>query len=170
MITNLIKQIKDRRYAISVVHALILATLCYFANNFSIIVGEDLKQHFITQEIVGKEFSYDDALFVNVEYDKDLAFRTEDTLRKVAVTDRAKLYKLLSTLDSSRTYKYVILDVLFDKNDSTAYDDSLYNLIGRMDNIVFAQSNEIEAPRPFLYQFFFSCANKCSSPIFQITE
>lgn len=150
MTTNSIKQFKDRHYGKSVIHALILTILCYFANNFSIIVGEDLKQHFLTQAIVGKEFSYNDALFINVGYDKDIAFRIEDTLRRVAVTDRAKLYKLLSTLDSSRIYKYVILDVLFDKNDSTAYDDSLYNLIGRMDNIVFAQSNEIGVPRPFL--------------------
>ena len=66
MTTNFIKQLKDRHYSKSVIHALILTVLCYFANNFSIIVGEDLKQHFINQEIVGKEFSYDDDLFINV--------------------------------------------------------------------------------------------------------
>lgn len=57
--------------------ALVLTVLCYFVNNLPIFTDEDLHQHLFTQKVCEwlgfkTNINYDDALFVNVAFDKEL--------------------------------------------------------------------------------------------------
>lgn len=92
----------------------------------------------------------DSICLINVAYDKALVdyeakcFSSKnDTSRQFAgqitTTDRRKLLQFLTFADSLKNYKYILLDVRFEddiKSDSTT--DSLFNLIKKMDKVVYA--------------------------------
>lgn len=142
------RAMEARHILFSALSAVALTVLCYFTNNLPIFTGEDLHQHLITQKIcewLGFEIetNNNDALFINVSFDKELvpAMSNDINLQKTQlgfteITDRKKLYLFLKCLNESQNYKYVILDVRFCEEDKSEYDDSLFNLIESMDRIV----------------------------------
>ena len=88
-----------------------------------------------------------DALFVNVAYDKQLIERHDDygmTVGNVDITDRTKLKSFLETLQRTDGYKYVFLDVRFEKGFDSPEDSALFSLIKNMRNIVVATHSDIE--------------------------
>jgi hypothetical protein len=103
---------------------------------------------------IHKNVSYGDAVFYNVAYDKELipAIDQEynDTLGVSVITDRKKLFQFLRVLEKTDSYKYVIIDLTFDKKDVSIYDDSLFNQIQRMRDIVVADHPKIKFARPEL--------------------
>lgn len=81
----------------------------------------------------------DSVLFVNVTYDRELCpVRDSDGLAKgrEQITDRHKLLKLLRFLKRENNYRYVVLDVFFEKGTRTTWDDSLFSIIKSMPRIV----------------------------------
>ena len=97
--------------------------------------------------------NYDSACFYNVSNDKQLVFTINndgDTTRTTAITDRKKLLHLLHLIKQSKTYKYVILDVMFCKEDISEYDNDLFKMIAEMDRIVFVDKDSIEVRHPIL--------------------
>lgn len=52
------------------------------------------------------------------------------------ITDRAKLYNLLSNLNNDRNYRYILLDVFFDSEIQTPDDSALFALISQMPSII----------------------------------
>lgn len=143
--------------AFSFTSALCLTVVCYFANNLPLFTGESLDQQFLNQKVcewVGykEQIDYNDAFFVNVSYDKELVpvKRDSDTIGNDVVTNRRKLYELLSLLKESNVYKYVIVDLMFSKGDCTAYDDSLYLLMKEMDKLVIVDHDSVDLARSYL--------------------
>lgn len=89
--------------------------------------------------------SSDDSLpqevfLVNVAYDRQLADISDEwglPVGNTDITDRSKLYHLLSQLHQLGDYRYIVLDIDLNANScQTNIDDSLYQLIGRMSRIV----------------------------------
>lgn len=89
-----------------------------------------------------------DVLLIGVDYDKQLIPKRRsygDTVGNTVVTDRFKLYKLLTALDSleksepENSYKYIFLDLYFDPRDESTYDSLLFNKIASMNRIVTAR-------------------------------
>ena len=148
--------LKKKGVRFSLISALFLTIACYFANNAPIFTGESTSQLYWTQLFcdffhINKTVDYGDVLLYNTSNDKILvnAYINHDTKHPepvgvTPISDRYKLYKFLKLLSSSDTYKYIILDLAFDKNEVSQYDDSLYNLIDSMRNIVVATDNKIE--------------------------
>lgn len=144
--TRLLHFFKTKKFWLSFLSALFLTVANYFANNQPVFTGESLSQYYWTHQIckwlgINKEVDYGEVEFFNVSYDKVVIpaiDEYEDTLGVNVVTDRKKLYDFLVLLDSSKNYRFVIIDLAFNKNDVTSYDDSLFSQILKMKNIVFA--------------------------------
>lgn len=153
------KRVKLDKLYLSMALSIILFVLGYFVNNLPVFTGENLNQFFLTQkfcELFGhnKEFDHSDALFINVSHDKQLVEVQGNgpfgKLGNTAITDRAKLYDLLKVLDEKGTYKYIIVDLIFNPKDVTESDSLLYSLIESMNNIVIVRDDSIPAPIDYL--------------------
>lgn len=148
-----------KKVIFSLVSAFVLIITNYFVNNFSLFTGESSAQYFVTQKICNwiglhDNVDYGDAIYFNISYDKQLVpaykgdYENKEQIGNNIITDRAKLYSFLSLLRKTDQYKYTIIDLAFDDvNDVTNYDDSLFNLIGEMRDIVFAKVEDIEFSR-----------------------
>ena len=80
----------------------------------------------------------DDVLLVNVTYDKQLVDYSRDgiPLGQYAITDRKKLLDFLRIAKKAENYKYILLDVIFEKGIVSRYDSALFSLIASMQRIV----------------------------------
>ena len=146
---------KKKGIRFSLVSALLLIIIGYFANNFPVLTGESMVLYNQYQNLcealgIHEDVDYGDVAFINTSYDKMIVPAIDyhgtdipDTLGRIAITDRKALYEFLDFLQKSNVYKYVIIDLAFDKNDVSDFDDSLYNKIAGMRNIVVANDDNI---------------------------
>ena len=142
----------------SLLAALFLTIACYFVNNLPIIPGDVSLQYMKSQQIrdlLGwhKNVNYGNVVFFNTSYDIELVPAIDyhntdipETVGVNAITDREKLSTFLELLQKSNKYKFVIIDLLFDDNDKSEYDDTLYNRIINMRDIVVANGYNICLP------------------------
>ena len=151
---------KDGRIIlISLGNTIILLLLSYILNNLSFFTGENLNQYAWMEWIKGKvgleeNIDYKDALFINVAYDKQLVDKCDEFGMPVGntdITDRTKLLELLELLTETNNYKYVILDVRFEKGLESEADSSLFDKITHMDKVVCANHKDIELADSALY-------------------
>lgn len=156
---NRIKNFVKKKYVkYAFVSSLLLIIISYFVNNSPLFTGESMMQYFVIQNVceklgIHKTVDYGNAVYYNVSYDKmeiPAIGKKNDTLGVNVITDRKLLLRFLSLLEKSKQYKYVILDVVFDKNDHTIYDDSLFNQIHNMRDIVIANDTKIVCADPSL--------------------
>jgi hypothetical protein len=122
-------------------------------NNQPLFTGEDLDQYAWMEWIKDKlgispDVDANAALFVNVAYDKQLVDKCDDygmTIGNSDVTDRSKLLSLLQLLHKTNSYKYIILDIRFEKGYNVPdVDSALFAEILSMKNIVIANHSDIE--------------------------
>lgn len=152
---KVVKLVRQKKVAllVSLCNVVILSLLTYFLNNQPLFTGENLEHHAWLEWLKGKmgltkETGHDDVLFVNVAYDKQLTERTDEygmPIGNTDITDRSKLLKLLKVLRSTEKYKYIFLDVRFEKGyDVPEVDSLLFAEIRSMKNIVIANHSDIE--------------------------
>lgn len=147
--------VKRKKIALlfSLCNVVILLALSYFLNNQPLFTGEDLDQYAWMEWIKDKlgispDVDANAALFVNVAYDKQLVDKCDDygmTIGNSDVTDRSKLLSFLKILHKTGAYKYIILDIRFEKGYNVPEVDSLlFAEILNMRNIVIANHSDIE--------------------------
>lgn len=145
--------LKKKRIRYSLYIAFFLTIVCYFIDNCPVLTGESMNQLFFIDRYFhkSKTNTFEDVVFCNTSYDLDLVPVPEiagsefaDTLGYNTITDRKKLYDFLVLLQKSDTYKYIIIDLAFDKNDQSRYDDILYDKILEMRDIVVANDDGFE--------------------------
>ena len=96
----------------------------------------------IIKEFCGKrKGDYPDNIsLINVAYDKELVVlenkETHDTLGETAITNRRKLLEFLNIAKEANNYKYIFLDVNFEKGYISESDSALFKTIIEMDRIV----------------------------------
>ena len=138
---------------VSLCNVFVLSILSYILNNQPLFTGEDLNSFAwmeILKERLGMEDSVrkDNALFVNVAYDKQLIDLSDEygmPIGNTDITDRTKLLYFLQMLDSTKQYAYVFLDVRFEKGcEMPEVDSLLFSTIGKMKNVVVASHADIE--------------------------
>ena len=95
----------------------------------------------------------DSLLFINVCYDKELVDYKEDGIPvgKYVITDREKLLKLLSIAKAANNYRYIFLDVIFEKDIKSPTDSALFHTITSMDRIVIPVHSDVELEDSILY-------------------
>ena len=141
-----------RKIIISLINVFVLLFMTYFMNNQPLFTGEDLNQYAwmeLLKEKIGlsENQDYSDAVFINVAYDKQLIDYYDElgmSVGKVDITDRNKLLQILTMLDSSRQYKYIFLDVRFERAFKSSVDSILFSRIKNVKNIVIANHSDIE--------------------------
>ena len=147
--------VRERRTAfiVSLCNVIVLLFLSYLISNQAIFTGEDLNKYAWMEWIKSKcGLSKDvelrkDVLFVNVAYDKQLIERHDGygmTVGNVDITDRSKLKSFLEVLQRTDAYKYIFLDVRFEKGFDSPEDSSLFSLIKTLRNIVVATHSDVE--------------------------
>lgn len=130
---------------------------CYLAEAVPFTFLDSIWQYFVVERTIQKishhQDDIQDGLFIDVGYDKAIA---ETSLYnglftgKVAITDRTTLDDLLRRLQEDDTYKYVFLDVRFEKGINTPRDSMLFERISKMRDIVVATHSGMELASPLL--------------------
>ena len=152
---QIIELVKRKKKALlcSLCNVAILLVLSYFVNNRPLFTGEDLDQYAWMDWIKDKlGFAHDvnsnDALFINIAYDKQLLDKYDDygmSIGNIEITDRSKLLSLLKILHKTNSYKYIFLDIRFEKGYNVSdVDSALFAEISSMKNIVIANHSDIE--------------------------
>lgn len=148
-----------RQCVFSLCVALLLSVLCYIAENqpYSLLEKSFL-YYLLENPFHPKENSWDeDVCFINVSHDRTLvSLNAQDSLSgNTDITDRSKLLCFLRKLDEERVpYRYILMDVRFEKGLETAVDTLLFDQILSMRDIVISHhvndawdSYEIVDPR-----------------------
>ena len=152
---KIINRVKQKRIAllVSLCNVVLLSLLTYFLNNQPLFTGENLNRYawmeWLKEKIgLATETGHDDVLFVNVAFDKQLIERTDEygiPIGNIDITDRSKLLEMLRALHSTAKYKYIFLDVRFEKGyDVPKADSALFTEIRSMKNIVIANHSDME--------------------------
>ena len=154
--SNILQQLKARarrnRTALimAAVNAVVVFVLSCLAENLpywfagSPSVGQ---RYEMTKAALGLEPDTPDsgAVLINVAFDRQLVDVNENWL-PVGNTDiaaRSKLLSLLQALDSTRTYRYILIDVFLDSAYTTGADSALAATIARMPRITIANTDGI---------------------------
>lgn len=88
----------------------------------------------------------DSILLINVSNDRELVKVKRNGIKvgDTDITNREKLLQLLRWLKETNNYRYILMDLEFDKNYTTDYDDSIYSLIDSMHNIGIVRTSEYD--------------------------
>ena len=137
---------------VSFLNVFVLLIFSYVLNNQPLFTGEDLNQYawmeFLKNKMgLSEQVDYSDSLFINVSYDKQLIEKKDEfgmPVGNIDITDRTKLLALLNILDSTNQYRYIILDVRFEKGLDSEMDSALFSKIKNMKRIVVANHLDVE--------------------------
>lgn len=132
---------------IVIVLALVMSVTGLLIGNFQYSILDEVGWLCVGENLVRSRFggTYDteDAYFVNVGYDKqivDVQVSPLDSGRMV-VTDRKVLLDFLNIVEHA-DYKYIFLDIRFEKGFNTVSDSALFAKIAGMRDIVIAHHYE----------------------------
>ncbi len=95
----------------------------------------------------------DDVLLVNVAYDKTLTAYLEDGMEmgQIPITDRKKLLDFLEKAHEADNYKFIMMDVIFERGIETEYDSALFHTIASMQRIVIPVHSDAPLQDSILY-------------------
>ena len=140
-----------RKIAISTAIASFMMLFCYVITNIGYPISGE-KTVMICCEYVKNLFNpngdntikNDSVTFVNVCYDLELIdkYDGDEKIGNTPIVDRKKLYDLLIYLNKKRDYKYILLDVFFEKGDCAPIDSALFSIIDSIPRIVIPYSGE----------------------------
>ena len=142
----------------SLFNSLFLSFLVYIQSNLPVFTGENLEYfswiELLKSKIRGIEGNDSiQPLYVNVAFDKQLVDEIDefgDTIGNNVITDRRKLLDFMRILRTSGNYRYIILDIRFEKGVNTELDSALFAEISSMDRIVVAKHRDMEDRAPLL--------------------
>jgi len=142
-----------RAIAISSGVGLLMVYVSYLLSNVPTLIGNEhniLHYFWETREMVGagvEKNAADSVLLVNVSYDRQLVAAYDKNgfeIGNIDITDREKLLKFLQVAARYDNYRYLLLDVRFERGHKTACDSALFALIRRMDRIVIPRHANIQ--------------------------
>lgn len=133
----------QKRWTVAFVCALVLSAICYVLDNQPYNKLEDSRLfYYLERPFQPKTKAYDtNVCFINISHDRQLVYVNPDDhdAGNTDITDRRKLLQFLRKIeDDSVKYKFIMMDIRFDRDLQTEYDDSLFHQIARMPNIVIA--------------------------------
>lgn len=151
-------KVRHKILIFSAFHAVWVLFLCYLLGNVSYSLGDE--ESFVQYLNITKEqFKSsqhsvpDDVLVVNIAYDKELVDISDEygiPAGQIDITDRSKLLCFLQSLRASNSYKYILLDVFFDKSVNTVLDSALFTTIAGMERIVIPRHKGFELANSLL--------------------
>lgn len=130
------------RVVLSLLVAVALLLGDYFIDNCPYPLFDDVDTLGLAEHLTGRmAHEVDDSvLYINVGFDKQLVPVVDDfgdTVGKTVITDRTVLLKLLEAA-SRADYRFLALDVRFDKGMTTDCDSALWRLMGRLPRFAYS--------------------------------
>lgn len=159
---------ENRVHIFACLQALALTYACYVAGNIPYSTGGEKQSLRWFDTIVtwatGKDRAMPaDVLAINVSYDKALVDVADDfglPLGVTDITDRGKLLRLLSLIDSVGGYRHVICDIVLSSRYATGSDSALLALAQSMPRITFSAGlDEDDLPAELRDKAFYSGYN-----------
>lgn len=141
----------SKRIVISFFVAAILIAGDYFLDNYPYPVLDDVDTLGLTEMITNRlaDEADDSVVFLNVAYDKALVPVIDDfgdTVGSTVITDRKILLRLLNVLEEA-DYKFLALDVRFEKGFATDSDSALWAVMSRLRDFAYStHSGQDDAP------------------------
>lgn len=143
---------------VSLFNAIFILMVDYLINNIPYSFFDDIdhytKLEFLKRSLCGTEERDSDVLYINVSYDKKLIDYQDPDFGfpegQIDITDRGKLLRFLTIAQKANNYKYIFLDVRFEKGyydkdslcDSTI-DDVLLRTIESTPRLVLSTHSDI---------------------------
>lgn len=136
----------NKKVFLSITISLMVLLANYIVGNTSIPLPDEMNilqgwDKLITISGNNKDSIPNEVLLIDVAYDKQLIDYYDENdfyLGQHIITDRKKLFEFLTQAKIANNYKYIMLDVIFEKGDKSEYDQDLFRLISTMDRIVIA--------------------------------
>lgn len=133
---------KKKQYIFSLVFALVLSISCYFIENQPFALADKSLLFYYLEKPFRPSISEQDfnVQFVNVSHDRQLVYinQCDTAMGNTDITDRHKLLRFLQGIAQENNYKYILLDLRFDKEYVTEVDSLLFDQIHNMRNIAVA--------------------------------
>ncbi len=136
---------------LSLIIAMVISFVCYLMNNCPYPYWDSLDKfcwmEYIVSNTIDEKFDRSDALFVNVSYDKAVAeytYSNGNLKGTVNITNRETLIKFLKVMEQTNVYKYIFLDIRFEKGVETPADAELFSLISRMRDVSYSAHSDLE--------------------------
>ena len=141
------------RSIVATISSLLLLFVSYLYNNHPYPSLDDIEHYswleYIQKSIFGVEASNDSVVYINVAYDKQLINLCDSNnipLGNIDITNRRSLIKFLRLLKKDASYKYIFLDVRFEKGyDDNSLFDASDSLQKTVDETLFSEI--IHTPR-----------------------
>lgn len=153
------KQTSPQKVIISVLVCLFLLFFSYIICNTSIPLPDEMGvlqvwDKYRSLRGINKDSIPKDVLLVNVSYDKELVDYEKDgvLVGQYPITDRKKLYDFLLLAKRANNYKYIMLDVIFERGISSPQDSALFQLIASMKRIVIPVHQDVSLEDSILYR------------------
>ena len=150
------------RSIVATISSLLLLFVSYLYNNHPYPSLDDIEHYswleYIQKSVFGVEPCNDSVVYINVAYDKQLINLCDSNnipLGNIDITNRRSLIKFLRLLKKEPSYKYIFLDVrfekgyadnsLFDANDSLrkTVDETLFSEIIHTPRLVAATHDDL---------------------------
>ena len=150
------------RSIVATISSLLLLFVSYLYNNHPYPSLDDIEHYswleYIQKSVFGVEPCNDSVVYINVAYDKQLINLCDSNnipLGNIDITNRRSLIKFLRLLKKEASYKYIFLDVrfekgyadnsLFDANDSLrkTVDETLFSEIIHTPRLVAATHDDL---------------------------
>ena len=147
-----------RKLGISIILSISILLLSYFMGNTSspmagekaVLVKLNNWKAFLN---LNKDSVPDDVLLINVAFDKALTNYSENgmPIGQFTITDRQKLLRFLTAARKADNYKFIMMDVIFERGIETEYDSILFHTIASMQRIVIPVHEDAPLQDSILY-------------------
>ena len=146
------------KVALSVAISILITLANYIAGNTSFPLPDEMKVLQSWDQLkkwtsMDKDSIPDEVMLIDVSYDKQLTdyIVNDIPVGQYAITDRQKLFEFLTVAQQSDNYKYIMLDVIFERGISSPQDSALFQLVASMDRIVIPIHQDTPLEDSILY-------------------
>lgn len=147
------------KIALSVAISIFVTFANYWVGNTSIPLPDEMKvlkgcDRFKKWNGTDADSIPNEVLLIDVAYDKQLVDYAVDSIPmgQYAITDRQKLLDFLTIAQQVDNYKYILLDVIFEKGIESPQDSALFHLIANMSRIVIPVHEDTPLQDSILYK------------------
>ena len=153
------KMLSGKKIVLSVVISMAVLVFSYILENTSFPLPDEMKVlKYVdkSRSLVGMNHHNvpDSFMMINVCFDKQLVDYEENGMPvgQYVITDRSKLLRFLRLAHEKDNYRYIMLDVIFEKGFQTPCDSALFSLIAAMPRIVVASHKDVILQDAMLFE------------------
>ena len=157
---SVLSKINKRALVASLVTTIILMSFCYLITNLGFSISSEGAWVVKTNKTIKNFYSQkthvpDSVLLVNISYDRELIPINDSDgfpMGDIDITNREALFHFLKILNQRNDYKFIHLDVFFEEGYDSPFDEELFPLISKMNNLAISCHRDATLSTPELLQ------------------